>query len=96
MKSRGSCHCKKLPRFLLFILGHKQYTALGLTTLINTGGQYNSMYITMARYSSVAASFLFSALLSNLAYAQGTDYELQEIKPGVYVVSAGGPTLCSW
>lgn len=54
------------------------------------------MYITMARYSSVAASFLFSALLSNLAYAQGTDYELQEIKPGVYVVSAGGPTLCSW
>jgi hypothetical protein len=48
------------------------------------------MYITMARYSSVAASFLFSALLSNLAYAQGTDYELQEIKPGVYVVSAGG------
>jgi glyoxylase-like metal-dependent hydrolase (beta-lactamase superfamily II) len=46
---------------------------------------------TMARYSSVAAaSFLFSALFSNLAYAQGTDYELQEIKPGVYVVSAGG------
>jgi glyoxylase-like metal-dependent hydrolase (beta-lactamase superfamily II) len=26
----------------------------------------------------------------NLAYAQEPDYELQEIKPGVYVVSAGG------
>ena len=26
----------------------------------------------------------------DLAYAQDTDYELQEIKPGVYVVSAGG------
>ena len=50
------------------------------------------MYTTIARYSSVAtaASFLFSALFSNIAYAQGTDYELQEIKPGVYVVSAGG------
>ena len=49
------------------------------------------MYTTMAGYSSVAAAFvLFSALFSNLAYAQGTDYELQEIKPGVYVVSAGG------
>jgi hypothetical protein len=49
------------------------------------------MYTTMARYSSVAAaSLLFCALFSNLAYAQGTDYELQEIKPGVYVVSAGG------
>jgi glyoxylase-like metal-dependent hydrolase (beta-lactamase superfamily II) len=49
------------------------------------------MYTTMARYSLVAAaSFLFSALFSNVAYAQGTDYELQEIKPGVYVVSAGG------
>jgi glyoxylase-like metal-dependent hydrolase (beta-lactamase superfamily II) len=49
------------------------------------------MYTTMAQYSLVAAaSFLFSALFSNLAYAQGTDYELQEIKPGVYVVSAGG------
>ncbi|HKG71496.1 MAG TPA: MBL fold metallo-hydrolase, partial [Nitrososphaeraceae archaeon] len=45
----------------------------------------------MAQYSSVAAaSFLFSALFSNLAYAQVTDYDLQEIKPGVYVVSAGG------
>ncbi|MDQ3968670.1 MAG: MBL fold metallo-hydrolase, partial [Thermoproteota archaeon] len=50
------------------------------------------MYTTMARYSSVvaAASILFSALFLNLAYAQGTDYELQEIKPGVYMVSAGG------
>src|SRR5919107_6046180 len=50
------------------------------------------MYITRARYSSVvaAASILFYALFSNLAYAQGTDYELQEIKPGVHMVSAGG------
>src|SRR3712207_8642132 len=35
---------------------------------------------------------LFRSLFSNLAYAQGTGYELQEIKPGVYVVSAGGST----
>jgi glyoxylase-like metal-dependent hydrolase (beta-lactamase superfamily II) len=49
------------------------------------------MYTTMLRCSSVAAaSILFSALFSNLAYAQGPEYELQEIKPGVYVVSAGG------
>ena len=49
------------------------------------------MYTTMARYSSVAtASILFSALFLNLAYAQEPDYELQEIKPGVYRVSAGG------
>ena len=49
------------------------------------------MYTTMAWCSSVAgASILFCALFSNLAYAQGPDYELQEIKPGVYVVSAGG------
>jgi glyoxylase-like metal-dependent hydrolase (beta-lactamase superfamily II) len=42
--------------------------------------------------SSVAAvtSVLFFALFPNLAFAQGPDYELQEIKPGVYVVSAGG------
>jgi glyoxylase-like metal-dependent hydrolase (beta-lactamase superfamily II) len=49
------------------------------------------MYTTMARYSLVAAaSILFSALFPNLAFAQGPEYELQEIKPGVYVVSAGG------
>ena len=49
------------------------------------------MYTTMARCSSVtSASIFFCALFSNLAYAQGPDYELQEIKPGVYVVSAGG------
>jgi glyoxylase-like metal-dependent hydrolase (beta-lactamase superfamily II) len=49
------------------------------------------MYTTIARYPSVAtASILFSALFLNLAYAQEPDYELQEIKPGVYVVSAGG------
>ena len=45
----------------------------------------------MARFSLVAAaSILFSTLFLNLAYAQGPDFELQEIKPGVYVVSAGG------
>ena len=49
------------------------------------------MYATMMRYSSVAAaSILFSALFLNFTYAQEPDYELQEIKPGVYVVSAGG------
>jgi glyoxylase-like metal-dependent hydrolase (beta-lactamase superfamily II) len=49
------------------------------------------MYIPMMRYSSACtASILFSALFLNLAYAQEPDYELQEIKPGVYVVSAGG------
>jgi glyoxylase-like metal-dependent hydrolase (beta-lactamase superfamily II) len=50
------------------------------------------MNTTMTRYSLVvaAASIFFSALFSNLAYAQGTEYELQEIKPGVNVVSAGG------
>jgi glyoxylase-like metal-dependent hydrolase (beta-lactamase superfamily II) len=49
------------------------------------------MYTTMARYSLVAAaSILFSTLFLNFAYAQGPDFELQEIKPGVYVVSAGG------
>jgi glyoxylase-like metal-dependent hydrolase (beta-lactamase superfamily II) len=46
----------------------------------------------IAWYSLVAAtvSILFYALFSNLAYSQVSDYELQEIKPGVYVVSAGG------
>src|SRR4029453_7985287 len=46
----------------------------------------------IARYLLVAAaaSILFYALFSNLAYSQVPDYELQEIKPGVYVVSAGG------
>ena len=49
------------------------------------------MYTTILRCSSVAAaSILFSALFSNLAYAQDPEYELQEIKPGAYVVSAGG------
>jgi glyoxylase-like metal-dependent hydrolase (beta-lactamase superfamily II) len=49
------------------------------------------MYAIMARYSSiVAASILFSTLFSSSAYGQGTEYELQQIKPGVYVVSAGG------
>jgi glyoxylase-like metal-dependent hydrolase (beta-lactamase superfamily II) len=44
------------------------------------------------RYSLVAAatSILFYALISNLAYSQVPDYEMQEIKPGIYVVSAGG------
>jgi glyoxylase-like metal-dependent hydrolase (beta-lactamase superfamily II) len=45
----------------------------------------------IAQYSLVAVtSFLFYALFSNPAYSQVQDYELQEIKPGVYVVSAGG------
>ena len=50
------------------------------------------MYTTMARYSLVVAatSIFFSALFTNLVYAQGPEYELQEIKPGVNVVSAGG------
>ena len=50
------------------------------------------MNTTMARYSLVvaAASIFFSALFSNLAYAQGPEYELQEIKAGENVVSAGG------
>ncbi len=43
------------------------------------------------QYSLVAtASILFYTLFSNLAYSQVADYDLQEIKPGVYVVSAGG------
>lgn len=42
-------------------------------------------------FSFIAISFiLLSALFSNPAYAQGAGYELQEIKDGVYVVSAGG------
>jgi glyoxylase-like metal-dependent hydrolase (beta-lactamase superfamily II) len=44
-----------------------------------------------ALYSLVAASsILFYSLFSNLAYSQVADFELQEIKPGVYVVSASG------
>lgn len=42
-------------------------------------------------YSSiVTASIMFSALFFNLAYSQSPDYELQEISPDVYVVSANG------
>ncbi|MDQ4072797.1 MAG: MBL fold metallo-hydrolase [Thermoproteota archaeon] len=49
------------------------------------------MYTTIAQYSLIAvASILFSTLLSSLAYSQGPDYEMQQIKPGVYVVSSGG------
>src|SRR5919107_5316719 len=49
------------------------------------------MYKTTARYSSAAtASIFLSTLILNLAYAQGPEYELRGIKPGVYVVSAGG------
>ena len=49
------------------------------------------MNTNIAQYSLVAvASILFCTLFSNLAYSQVADYELQEIKPGVYVVSAGG------
>ncbi|MGH9975948.1 MAG: MBL fold metallo-hydrolase, partial [Nitrososphaeraceae archaeon] len=39
---------------------------------------------------ATASSILFYTLFLNLAYSQVPDYELQEIKPGVYVVSAGG------
>jgi glyoxylase-like metal-dependent hydrolase (beta-lactamase superfamily II) len=43
------------------------------------------------RYSLVAFAFiLFYSLFSNLVYSQLADYELLEIKPSVYVVSAGG------
>ncbi len=43
------------------------------------------------QFSLVAtASILFYTLFSNLAYSQVVDYDLQEIKPNVYVVSAGG------
>ena len=49
------------------------------------------MKTNIAGYSLVAAaSILFYTLFSDLAYSQASDYELQEIKPGVYVVSAGG------
>ena len=43
------------------------------------------------RYSLVAiASILFYTLFSNPVYSQVADYDLLEIKPSVYVVSAGG------
>lgn len=49
------------------------------------------MNTNIAPYFLVAASsILFYSLFSNLAYSQVADYELQEIKPGVYVVSASG------
>jgi glyoxylase-like metal-dependent hydrolase (beta-lactamase superfamily II) len=49
------------------------------------------MYKTIARFYLVASlSILFSTLFSGLAYSQGPDYEIQQIKPGVYVVSSGG------
>ena len=45
----------------------------------------------IAQYSlAAAAATLFCTLFSNLVYSQAPDYELQEIKPGVYVVSASG------
>ncbi len=49
------------------------------------------MRINLTRYSIIAAtSILIYTLFSNSAYAQVPDYTLQEIKPGVYVVSSGG------
>ena len=49
------------------------------------------MNASLAWYSSIAtASILFSAFFPNFAYAQGTDYDLQEIKNGVYMMSADG------
>lgn len=42
-------------------------------------------------YSSiVTASIIFSALFFNTVYSQSPNYELQEISPDVYVVSANG------
>ncbi|HYG00242.1 MAG TPA: MBL fold metallo-hydrolase [Candidatus Saccharimonadales bacterium] len=38
----------------------------------------------------VAACILSYTLLFNIAYSQAPEYSLQEIKPGVYLVSAGG------
>ncbi|MDN5846807.1 MAG: MBL fold metallo-hydrolase [Candidatus Nitrosocosmicus sp.] len=49
------------------------------------------MNTNIARYSFVAVAFIFLyTLFSNPAYSQVPNYDLQEIKPGVYVVSAGG------
>jgi glyoxylase-like metal-dependent hydrolase (beta-lactamase superfamily II) len=49
------------------------------------------MNASVAWYPSIAtASILFSAFFPNLAYAKGTGYDLQEIKDGVYMMSAGG------
>ena len=49
------------------------------------------MNTNIIRYSLVAiASILSYTLFSNLVYSQVADYELLEIKPSVYVVSAGG------
>jgi glyoxylase-like metal-dependent hydrolase (beta-lactamase superfamily II) len=49
------------------------------------------MRINLTRYSILAAaSILVYTFFSNFAYAQAPDYTLQEIKPGVYVVSSGG------
>src|SRR5919112_5516147 len=49
------------------------------------------MNTNIIRYSLVViASILSYTLFSNLVYSQVADYELQEIKPSVYVVSAGG------
>jgi glyoxylase-like metal-dependent hydrolase (beta-lactamase superfamily II) len=45
----------------------------------------------MTWYSSIATAYiLFSAFFPNFAYAQGTGYDLQEIKNGVYMMSADG------
>ena len=55
------------------------------------GRQCNFMKINLTKYSIlVAASILIYTFFSNFAYAQVPDYTLQEIKPGVYVVSSGG------
>jgi glyoxylase-like metal-dependent hydrolase (beta-lactamase superfamily II) len=49
------------------------------------------MNTNIIRYSLIAFAFiLFYSLFSNLVYSQVADYELLEIKPSVYVVSAGG------
>lgn len=49
------------------------------------------MNVNLVMYSVLAAaSLVFYSIFSNFAYSQGQDYTLQEIKPGVYVVSSGG------
>ncbi len=49
------------------------------------------MRFSLVGYSVLAAtSILFYSIFSNVVYSQGQDYTMQEIRPGVYVVSSGG------
>lgn len=59
--------------------------------LIWNGGQCIFVRMNLTRYFTLAAaSILVYTFFSNFAYAQVTDYTVQEIKPGIYVVSSGG------